>query len=172
MKVLTIIQPWATLIAKGIKQVENRKWATGYRGPLVIHAGKKKSPQDWEAADAALDGTGFDLDSLGDIPFGGIVGIVDLWDVRRFDEKDLPEDLLLDPFFMGDAFGWRLQNAREVTWWPCPGQLGLWELDYSLEPLPEPVIAPGAIALQQDIFGGVTPIYRKRQKPTQLGLLV
>lgn len=39
MKALTIKQPWASLIAAGIKDVENRSWPTLYRGPLLIHAG-------------------------------------------------------------------------------------------------------------------------------------
>lgn len=41
MRSLTLIQPWATLIAIGAKRVETRSWRTSYRGPLVIHAGKK-----------------------------------------------------------------------------------------------------------------------------------
>jgi len=40
MKALTISQPYATLIANGEKFVENRRWQTSHRGPLVIHAGK------------------------------------------------------------------------------------------------------------------------------------
>lgn len=32
MKVLTIRQPWATLIALGEKQIETRSWRTAYRG--------------------------------------------------------------------------------------------------------------------------------------------
>ncbi|HUY98590.1 MAG TPA: ASCH domain-containing protein [Verrucomicrobiae bacterium] len=39
MKALTIRQPWASLIAAGIKDVENRSWPTAHRGPLLIHAG-------------------------------------------------------------------------------------------------------------------------------------
>ena len=31
MKVITIKQPWATLIAKGYKQYEFRTWKTKYR---------------------------------------------------------------------------------------------------------------------------------------------
>lgn len=41
MKVITVIQPWATLIAIGEKKFETRSWATKHRGPLAIHAGKK-----------------------------------------------------------------------------------------------------------------------------------
>lgn len=41
MKVITLIQPWATLIALGEKQIETRSWSTKYRGEIAIHAGKK-----------------------------------------------------------------------------------------------------------------------------------
>ena len=40
MKVITIKQPWATLIAKGYKEYEFRTWKTKYRGDILIHAGK------------------------------------------------------------------------------------------------------------------------------------
>jgi hypothetical protein len=39
MKTLTIKQPWASLIAHGIKDIENRSWKTNYRGRILIHAG-------------------------------------------------------------------------------------------------------------------------------------
>lgn len=40
MKVLTLTQPWATLVAIGAKKIETRSWSTSYRGPLAIHAAK------------------------------------------------------------------------------------------------------------------------------------
>jgi hypothetical protein len=40
VKALTIRQPWASLIALGVKRIETRSWSTQYRGPLAIHAGK------------------------------------------------------------------------------------------------------------------------------------
>ena len=40
MKVLTIKQPWASLIMLGLKKYEFRSWKTEYRGELLIHAGK------------------------------------------------------------------------------------------------------------------------------------
>ena len=39
MKVLTLKQPWATLVAEGIKKYEFRTWKTNYRGKILIHAG-------------------------------------------------------------------------------------------------------------------------------------
>lgn len=44
MKALTILQPWASLIASGAKRIETRCWKTNYRGPIAIHAGKSCKP--------------------------------------------------------------------------------------------------------------------------------
>ncbi len=40
MKVITLTQPWATLVSIGMKMIETRSWSTKYRGPLAIHAAK------------------------------------------------------------------------------------------------------------------------------------
>lgn len=44
MKVLTLTQPRATLVAIGAKRIETRSWATTYRGPLLIHAAAGLGP--------------------------------------------------------------------------------------------------------------------------------
>jgi hypothetical protein len=44
MKVLTLHQPWASLVALGVKTIETPSWSTQYRGPLAIHAGAKAKP--------------------------------------------------------------------------------------------------------------------------------
>jgi ASCH domain len=36
MKIISLRQPWASLIVHGFKDVENRTWSTRYRGPLII----------------------------------------------------------------------------------------------------------------------------------------
>lgn len=41
MKALTIKQPWARLVARGIKDIENRTWKTNFRGRVYIHAAAK-----------------------------------------------------------------------------------------------------------------------------------
>lgn len=40
MKVLTLTQPWATLVVIGIKEIETRSWKTNHRGQLGIHAAR------------------------------------------------------------------------------------------------------------------------------------
>ena len=39
MKVITLKQPWATLVAENIKKYEFRSWKYSYRGEILIHAG-------------------------------------------------------------------------------------------------------------------------------------
>lgn len=41
MKCLSLWQPWASLVVRGMKRCETRSWPTPYRGPIVIHAAKK-----------------------------------------------------------------------------------------------------------------------------------
>lgn len=41
VKIISLWQPWATLMALGIKRNETRSWGTSYRGDLVIHAAKR-----------------------------------------------------------------------------------------------------------------------------------
>ena len=49
MKTLSIRQPFASLICRGIKTIENRSWKTNYRGKLLIHASGK--PIAWPSFD-------------------------------------------------------------------------------------------------------------------------
>ena len=50
MKAISIKQPWASLIAHGIKDIENRTWRTNYRGRVLIHAGASKK-EGWRLND-------------------------------------------------------------------------------------------------------------------------
>jgi ASCH domain. len=42
MKVISIMEPHASLIKEKIKYIETRSWNTNYRGEIYIHASKKK----------------------------------------------------------------------------------------------------------------------------------
>lgn len=82
---LSLHQPWATLLSLGIKTIETRSWDTRERGWLAIHAAKHWNQ---EAVDLcrilpefrnALNGAGFDVDTwtrrTTELPLGAIVGI-------------------------------------------------------------------------------------------------
>ena len=79
MKALTIIQPWATLIASGHKMNETRSWKTNYRGEVLIHAGK--NPKDYTSGCYIDDPDGRHFQEAGitpnnfeDLPRGSIIG--------------------------------------------------------------------------------------------------
>lgn len=41
MKCISLWQPWASLVALGVKRFETRSWETMHQGPIAIHAAKK-----------------------------------------------------------------------------------------------------------------------------------
>lgn len=45
MKVISIKQPWASLIVYGYKEFEFRNWKTKFRGEVLIHASQKVEQQ-------------------------------------------------------------------------------------------------------------------------------
>lgn len=53
MKVLSLTEPYATLILCGKKKIETRSWKTNYRGELYIHASMTK-PSKTDLEDAEL----------------------------------------------------------------------------------------------------------------------
>jgi len=53
MKALSIKQPWASLIAHGIKDIENRTWKTKIRGSIFIHATAKGTDADFTISQTA-----------------------------------------------------------------------------------------------------------------------
>lgn len=88
MKALTIIQPFAELIARGEKRVENRTWNTTFRGRFAIHAGKSKSYGGEPASEIAYE---YGIDPK-ELTFGAIIATADLVDCVRLIEFDA------DPF--------------------------------------------------------------------------
>lgn len=57
MKALSVKQPWADLIACGVKDIENRTWRTNFRGRVYIHASQKIAGYDVDllTSDQSLD---------------------------------------------------------------------------------------------------------------------
>lgn len=47
MRVLSIIEPYATLIKDKKKVIETRSWKTNYRGEIYIHASSTKISKEW-----------------------------------------------------------------------------------------------------------------------------
>ena len=128
MKVLTIRQPWATLIMQGYKRFEFRSWQTKYRGDLLIHAGKGIDKEAMKRLVKYLPE---------ELPYGKILGKVNLVDCIKmspeFKELLLKEnsDIYTKSSFQ-ENYGWQVSDV-EVFENPieAKGHLSLWE--YNIE---------------------------------------
>lgn len=126
MKVLTIKQPWATLIMQGDKRFEFRSWQTKHRGELLIHAGKGIDKEAVNRLSKYLPEK---------LPVGQILGKVNVVDCIKCDEdfkkKCLEEnrDVYAKSTFV-EKYAWQLDNV-EVFSVPieAKGKLSLWEYD-------------------------------------------
>lgn len=124
MKAICIHQPWAWLIVSGIKDVENRGWATSYRGPLLIHAGKHSDREAMEMISQWAEEDGFKAPAPADLHTGGIVGVATLIDV------------VCDSRSIWAGRGkkhWVLSDARRLPFVPWKGQQGLFDIPYDLD---------------------------------------
>ncbi len=79
LRVMSLYQPWATLMAIGEKVFETRSWSTRYRGLVAIHAAKSTLCDDMrtERYYAAA------LANEGPLPHGEVVAVGRLHDVQR-----------------------------------------------------------------------------------------
>ncbi|MEI7893614.1 MAG: DEAD/DEAH box helicase [Myxococcales bacterium] len=114
MKILSVKQPWASLICAGIKDIENRSRFTPHRGRIAIQAGLDDSLLRQLAADMGrpLDDSVF--------PRGVVLGTVELEDVA------LLESQLETNLWASGPYCWKLTGAHFFqTPIPAKGQLGL-----------------------------------------------
>lgn len=126
---LTILQPWAHLICTPDemlpevllpqKRVENRTWATTWRGKLVIHAGKGRQFATDEVCNL-----------LPDMVFGAAIGICNLTAcIDRIQAVTLPDHLcwlFKHRWAECDKVNWVLEDIKRFDF-PVPlrGQQGL-----------------------------------------------
>jgi hypothetical protein len=131
MKVLSVRQPWAYLIVAGYKDIENRKWYTGHRGPLLIHASRAVDPNDFPKQRKWIESAGIVIPE--DLPRGAIVGSATLTNVYSDGRDEELQDLMFlrgqdgNPWFEG-PYGFEMEYAVQFHQ-PIPyrGSLGIRE---------------------------------------------
>ena len=126
MKVLTIKQPWATLIMQGNKRYEFRSWQTKYRWELLIHAGKEIDKEAMKRLSKYLPK---------ELPVEKILGKVTLVDCIKmspeFKELLLKEnrDIYTKSSFQ-ENYGWQVLDVevfeKQIE---VKGHLSLWDYD-------------------------------------------
>ena len=130
MKVISIQEPWASLIKNGVKKIETRSFKTNYRGKIYIHASKKKINEKDDKVKEVLTY----LDDT-DFSYGCIFCEAELVDCIYMDKTFLEE---IDKnklekncgFYEEGRYAWILENIKplkEVI--PAKGQLGIWNYD-------------------------------------------
>jgi len=124
MKAITIQQPWAEMIARGLKRVENRSWRTSHRGPLAIHAGKSTAAMEMENSEEWPERYGVALPQFGELQFGAIIAVVELRDCVAL--EDLQAKLRGHPFATG-PWCWVLDGVERVEPVMCAGKQMIWE---------------------------------------------
>lgn len=148
MKAITIIQPWATLIATGEKKFETRSWSTKHRGEIAIHAGKKINKEACSKPEIkeALDRHGYTVDNL---PTGAVVATALLNECYEVIRENSEAQMVMFDKTNGTKFWEVNKNGNEFAFgdfslgryaWemaevelmdkplPAKGQQGLWNL--------------------------------------------
>jgi hypothetical protein len=142
MRAISLWQPWATAVALGSKRVETRHWATSYRGPLAIHAAKRRVQAELQHYTScwnwvgAMRGAGWAFGTptsqlIDALPFGAVVAVCELVDCRRSEDFSLGElearrredrdatgayawtERQMGDFGAG-RYGWALDNIRPL----------------------------------------------------------
>jgi hypothetical protein len=156
MKAITILQPWASLIACGAKKIETRSWATKYRGKIAIHAGKGtenislcKQQIFWSNLWTYEMAAAYTLQQRINnfLPLGAVIAIADLTDCLRVvgkvsltigNQKRIVTVLENDMRVMGNElefgdytigrYAWLLENIQAIKPVPAKGMQRLWNL--------------------------------------------
>lgn len=116
---LSIRQPWAWLIVNGFKDIENRDWQTKRRGPVLIHASKGITRDEYGGCFRLCESLGVKLPAFEELERGGIVGVATITDCVDQSES---------PWFFG-KYGFVLSNARPLPFIPYKGRLGFFSPD-------------------------------------------
>ena len=127
MKVLSIKEPFASLIKNNIKHIETRSWKTKYRGVIYIHASLTKSKLNdrLELLDLIKDM---------DINPGYIICKCNLVDCIYMDEefisniKDKKIEYICGHYSVG-RYAWILDNIEVIDPIKATGKLGIWNYE-------------------------------------------
>lgn len=133
MKVLSLTEPWATLIYIGKKRIETRSWKTSYRGEIYIHASSTKIPKTCKKEV---------LDMVQDVPlhYSNIICKCQLVDCIYMTEEfieDMKKNHYIE-YLCGDyqvgRYAWILEDVEilqeEIS---AKGHLGIWNYEYDEE---------------------------------------
>jgi hypothetical protein len=128
------MQPWATLVALGIKKIETRTWNTAWRGTIAIHASKHMD-RHAQILHLHVHTEGLIPEFL---PLGQLIAVATLTETypTGLPPNDISELEKRFGNFCPGRFAWHLNNAFALpVQYSCTGHLGLWQIPDNLVPL-------------------------------------
>ena len=123
MKVISIKEPFATLIVKKHKSIETRSWKTSYRGEIYIHASKTMM-KDKISENAYKYVPKEQLHSSEIIGKANLVDCIEMTEeyIKTINEKEK----LLGIYEVG-RYAWVLEDIKEIEPIKAKGKLNIWE---------------------------------------------
>jgi len=136
MKAITLLQPWASLMALDKKRFETRSWPTTIRGMVAIHSSKSFNKDcrgicsDHPFNHYVSDWSKLPTSCI--VSVGELVKCIGTESLRLFDDLS-PEELAFGDYHPG-RFVHVYKNLRALAV-PihCKGHLGYWQLPAHLE---------------------------------------
>ncbi|MBQ6841300.1 MAG: ASCH domain-containing protein [Bacilli bacterium] len=124
MKVLSIKEPFASLIKDGKKKIETRSWKTNYRGEIYIHASLTKQKLDERIKI---------LNEMIEPKPGYVLCKANLVDCIYMDEDYINEIKKTEEYLYGHyevgRYAWVLKDVVIINPFLVKGKLGIWNLE-------------------------------------------
>lgn len=124
MKVISIQEPYGSLILKGHKKIETRSWKTNYRGELYIHTSSTIFKGDNSKA--------FNYIDKKDLVFGSIICKCKLVDCIEMTEEFInsvdSKEKELGVYSIG-RYAWILDDIEPIEPIKTRGKLNIWEYE-------------------------------------------
>lgn len=124
MKVLSIKEPWASLIMNGTKKIETRSWKTKYRGEIYIHASLSKAkitkPEVYELIKDMNFKCGYIICKC------NLVDCIYMTDEYVNDMKTNHYEEYICGHYEVGRYAWIVEDVKVIKPIEAKGKLGLW----------------------------------------------
>lgn len=121
MKALSVQNPYANLIVKGLKKLEIRSRSTNYRGEILICVSKKNV--SWRKINPMLKS---DYNESLYLNNGSAIGIVTIANCRPMTKEDESEAWCE---YKEGLYAYELENPRAIKPFDVSGKLGFYEVE-------------------------------------------
>lgn len=139
IKAVSLYQPWARLVAQGVKTIETRSWSTEYRGKLAIQAGVSIIPIKYWPIEETTKPNVYKIKGVDetiiieDMPCGAVIATCDLANCIEITPElaaaikvQSPKEYVFGDFRPG-RYAWILDNVEMLSEpVPAKGRQRLW----------------------------------------------